>query len=110
MVPLRPRVKICCIKSRAEATAAIQASASALGLVSSMPSGPGVINEEAIAEIAAIVSPPVATFLLTCERNAGAIAAQQRRCRTNTIQLCDYVETPFTANCITSCQASRSCG
>jgi phosphoribosylanthranilate isomerase len=87
-----PRVKICCIKSRAEAAAAIKAGASALGLVSSMPSGPGVISEEAIAEIAAAVPPPIATFLLTCERNAGVIAAQQRRCRTNTIQICDYVE------------------
>lgn len=86
------RVKICCIKSRAEATAAIEAGASALGLVSSMPSGPGVISEEAIAEIAATVPPPIATFLLTCQRDAGAIATQQRRCRTNTIQLCDYVQ------------------
>lgn len=86
------RVKICCIKSRAEAAVAIAAGASALGLVSSMPSGPGVISEEAIAEIAAAVPPPIATFLLTCERDAGAIATQQRRCRTNTIQICDYVE------------------
>lgn len=57
-----------------------------------MPSGPGVIGEEAIAEITASVPPPIATFLLTCERTAIAIAAQQRRCRTNTIQICDYVE------------------
>src|SRR5688500_17606602 len=89
---MAPRVKICCIKSRAEATAAIAAGASALGLVSSMPSGPGVISEETIAEIAAAVPPPIATFLLTCQRDAGSIAAQQRRCRTNTIQLCDYIE------------------
>ncbi len=86
------RVKICCIKSRAEAAAAIQAGASALGLVSSMPSGPGVISEEAIADIAASVPPPIATFLLTCARDPATIAAQQRRCRTNTLQLCDYVE------------------
>jgi len=57
-----------------------------------MPSGPGVIGEEAIAEITASVPLPIATFLLTCERTAIAIAAQQRRCRTNTIQICDYVE------------------
>lgn len=88
----RPRVKICCIKSRAEAARAIAAGASALGLVSSMPSGPGVISEEAIAEITAGVPPPIATFLLTCEREAAAIVAQQWRCRTNTIQLCDAVE------------------
>jgi phosphoribosylanthranilate isomerase len=70
---------------------AIAHGASALGLVSAMPSGPGVISEETIARIAATVPPPIATFLLTCESDAQAIIAQQRRCRTNTIQLCDYV-------------------
>lgn len=70
---------------------AIAHGAAALGLVSAMPSGPGVIPEAAIARIAATVPPPIATFLLTCEDDAGAIIAQQRRCRTNTLQLCDYV-------------------
>jgi phosphoribosylanthranilate isomerase len=84
-----PRVKICCIASVEEARAAIRAGASALGLVSSMPSGPGVITEALIAEIAAAVPPPIATFLLTCGQDTGDIIAQQRRCRTNTVQLCD---------------------
>jgi phosphoribosylanthranilate isomerase len=57
-----------------------------------MPSGPGVIAEETIAEIAATVPPGVATFLLTSKRDAESIIAQQRRCRVNTIQLCDSVE------------------
>jgi phosphoribosylanthranilate isomerase len=57
-----------------------------------MPSGPGVIAEEAIAEISRQVPPPIATFLLTCATEAEAIVAQQRRCGTNTLQLCDYVE------------------
>jgi phosphoribosylanthranilate isomerase len=34
----------------------------------------------------------VATFLLTCGQDAGFIVAQQRRCRTNTLQLCDRVD------------------
>jgi phosphoribosylanthranilate isomerase len=89
---MRPRVKICCIKSPAEARLAIAHGASALGLVSSMPSGPGVIDETAIARIAAVVPPPIATFLLTSLHDANEIIAQQRRCRTNTLQLCDYVE------------------
>jgi phosphoribosylanthranilate isomerase len=89
---MRPRVKICCIKSPAEARLAIAHGASALGLVSSMPSGPGVIDETAIARIAAVVPPPIATFLLTSLHDAEEIIAQQRRCRTNTLQLCDYVE------------------
>jgi phosphoribosylanthranilate isomerase len=87
----RPRVKICCIKSPEEAALAIACGASALGLVSAMPSGPGVISEEAIARIADTVPPPIATFLLTSEHSADAIIAQQRRCRTNTLQLCDHL-------------------
>ncbi len=71
---------------------AIAHGASALGLVSSMPSGPGVIDEATIARITAVVPPPIATFLLTSRRDADEIIAQQRRCRTNTLQLCDYVE------------------
>ncbi len=89
---IRPRVKICCIKSPEEAQLAIAHGASAIGLVSSMPSGPGVVDEATIARIAVTVPPPIATFLLTSLREADAIIAQQRRCRTNTLQLCDYVE------------------
>jgi phosphoribosylanthranilate isomerase len=86
------RVKICCISSAAEAAIAMRHGASALGLVSAMPSGPGVIAEETITQIAATVPPGVATFLLTSQHDADSIIAQQRRCRTNTIQLCDAVE------------------
>ena len=71
---------------------AIRHGAAALGLVSEMPSGPGVIPEDTIREVAEVVPPPVATFLLTCKQDAAAIIAQQRRCRVNTIQLCDSVE------------------
>jgi phosphoribosylanthranilate isomerase len=87
----RPRLKVCCIGSLEESQLALQYGASAVGLVSEMPSGPGVIREELIAEIAARVPPPIATFLLTCQETAAAIIAQQRRCRVNTIQLCDRV-------------------
>lgn len=90
MEPTRaPRVKICCISSVAEARLAIQCGASALGLVSAMPSGPGVISEATIAEIAATVPPPVGTFLLTSKQDVPSIITQHRRCRTNCIQLCD---------------------
>lgn len=87
-----PRVKICCISSPEEAELAIACGASALGLVSAMPSGPGVIDEALIAEIAARVPPPVTTFLLTSQTEADAIIDQQRRCGTSVVQLCDYVE------------------
>lgn len=85
----RPRVKICCIKSPAEARTALAHGADALGLVSHMPSGPGVIPEGLIAEIAASVPAGTATFLLTALTDPEAIIAQHRRCRTSTIQLVD---------------------
>lgn len=86
------RVKICCIMSVAEARLAVSAGASALGLVGPMPSGPGVIDDALIAEIAAVVPPPIATFLLTSETRADAVIDHLRRCGTNTVQLVDRVE------------------
>lgn len=86
------RVKVCCIASVAEAELAIASGAAALGLVSAMPSGPGVIDEDRIAAIAAHVPPTVATFLLTALQDADAIAAQHARCRTSVLQLVDRVE------------------
>ncbi len=89
MLPEPLRVKICCIRSRSEARLALGWGASALGLVSAMPSGPGVIPESEIARITAIVPPAVGSFLLTSSCDARTIVAQQRRCRVNTLQLCD---------------------
>ncbi len=83
------RVKICCISSVDEARTAVAAGASALGLVSAMPTGPGVIEEAEIAAIAASVPPALGTFVLTSLQSAGPIIAQQRRCRTNTVQIVD---------------------
>ena len=88
----RTRIKICCMGSVAEARRAVRAGVDAVGLVSAMPSGPGPIDEALIAEIARTVPPPVATFLLTCRADAAGIIDQQRRCRTNTIQLVDRLE------------------
>lgn len=81
------RVKICCIASEAEARLAVAAGAAALGFVSEMPSGPGVIPEEEIAAIARTVPPGVARVLLTASRDPDHIAAQQRRCGVDTLQL-----------------------
>lgn len=90
---MRVRVKICCIASIEEARLAIAHGADALGLIGPMPSGPGPIADDAIAEIAAIVPPPVATFLLSAETTPEAIIAHARRCRTNTLQLVERIET-----------------
>jgi phosphoribosylanthranilate isomerase len=85
------QVKVCCISSPAEARAAVAAGAHALGLVSAMPSGPGVIEEALIATIAAQVPTGVHTFLLTSKQRASEIIAQHRRCLTSTLQLVDHV-------------------
>lgn len=87
-------VKVCCIADLDEARLAISAGASAIGLVSAMPSGPGPIPEERIAEIAAAMPAPTETFLLTCLVEAEEIAAQHRRCGTTAIQLVDHVPEP----------------
>lgn len=81
--------KICCIASIEEAELAVRLGASALGLVSAMPSGPGVIAETRIAEIAAAIPPGIASFLLTSLTEPAAIIAQHHRCRTTTVQICD---------------------
>jgi phosphoribosylanthranilate isomerase len=86
-----PRIKVCCIASVSEAAMAVDYGASAIGLVSHMPSGPGVIRDELIAEIAATVPPSVGTFLLTSRQRVNEIVEQQHLCRTNTIQICDHL-------------------
>ena len=75
-----------------EANTAIELGASAIGLVSRMPSGPGPIEEDLIAEIVRAVGDRVETFLLTCETSVDAIIAQQRRIGASTLQLVDSVE------------------
>lgn len=89
---MRIRVKICCISSVDEAQMAISAGADALGLVGPMPSGPGIINNELIGEIARFVPPAVGSFLLTSETDATAIAAHHQKVHTNTIQLVDALQ------------------
>lgn len=88
-----PRIKICCIGNLAEAQTAIEAGASALGLVGPMPSGPGIITDELIFQIAKAVPPPIATFLLTSETSADEIIKHHQRTQTNTIQLVDALTT-----------------
>lgn len=86
---MKTRVKICCISSVQEAEMAVSAGASALGLVGHMPSGPGIISDELIAQIVSTVPPPIATFLLTSETSAAGIIAHHQKVQTNTIQIVD---------------------
>lgn len=57
-----------------------------------MPSGPGVIGDEMIYEIAKIVPPPISTFLLTSETKATDIIEHYKRVWTSTIQIVDELE------------------
>jgi len=89
--PCPPRVKVCCIASSEEAALAVRHGASALGLVSAMPSGPGVIDDATIAAVARAVPPGVSAFLLTSRVEVEALVDQQRRLAVNTLQLCDWL-------------------
>jgi phosphoribosylanthranilate isomerase len=89
---IRPRVKICCISSIEEAGIAIEHGASALGLVGHMPSGPGVIDDELICQIAKTVPPPISTFLLTSETKPQDIISHYKKVHTSTLQIVDALE------------------
>ena len=82
-------IKICCINSIEEANLAIEAGASALGLVGHMPSGPGIISDDLIAEIAASVPDHIETFLLTSETKFDDIIKHHSKVNTSTIQIVD---------------------
>lgn len=86
---IKTRIKICCIQSIEEAQMAIASGASVIGLVSEMPSGPGVISEELIENIAISTPPTIATFLLTSKKNVDEIFSRQKRYKANTIQICN---------------------
>jgi phosphoribosylanthranilate isomerase len=86
------RVKVCCISSIEEAWTAIDCGASALGLVSEMPSGPGVISDDLIRDLARAIPPAVSSFLLTCKQDTASIIRQQRLAGVNTLQLCDRLD------------------
>ncbi|MEE8341009.1 MAG: phosphoribosylanthranilate isomerase, partial [Candidatus Neomarinimicrobiota bacterium] len=85
-------VKICCIQSIIEAQIAIENSANAIGLVSKMPSGPGVISESKIREIAKWAPDNIKTVLLTSLQNADEIIEQHNYCGTDVLQLVDSQE------------------
>lgn len=84
-----PKIKICCISSIEEAQLAMRYGADALGLVGPMPSGPGTLKDDAIAQIVPAIPPPVASFLLTSETKADAIIAHHEKVHTTTLQLVD---------------------
>ena len=83
------QLKVCCIASIAEAERAVAHGASALGLVSAMPSGPGVVGDDVIREVAEWARGRARSFLLTSRTRAEAIAEQVESLQPDTVQLVD---------------------
>ncbi len=81
-----------------ESVLALSAGADALGFVSEMPSGPGVLSEESIASIVSELPAGTDSFLLTSRIDPGEIAAQVDRCRPTTVQLVDRLESEARAD------------
>jgi len=79
------------MKSIDEVWMAIEAGASAIGLVSPMPSGPGPISNEKAAEIAAEVPPGIDAFLLTPLQTVEELVEQNRLVKARTLQLVDVL-------------------
>jgi phosphoribosylanthranilate isomerase len=77
------------MKSIEEVWMAIDAGASAVGLVSPMPSGPGGISNEKAAEIAAQVPPGIDAFLLTPLQTVEELVEQNRLVKARALQLVD---------------------
>ena len=86
---------------------AVELGADAIGLVGEMPSGPGPISDERIAEIAASVPSEVATFLLTSRTDPDGVVAHVRTCGTSVVQLVDAVPTETYAALRSQCPGVR---
>lgn len=84
-------VKVCCISSLDEGRVALNLGADLLGLVSEMPSGPGVISLELIAEIVTSLPEDTRSVLLTSKTKSDDIIQQHLKVRTWGLQLVDSV-------------------
>lgn len=65
--------------------------ADALGFVAEMPSGPGVIDDDAIANIISTLPKTTNSFLLTSCTQPDAVVEHVWRCKPSTVQLVDVV-------------------
>lgn len=68
------------------------AGADAIGLVGSMPSGPGVITPEQSAQIAQNVAPPVARFCLSSAETAADLRDDARASGAETVQIVRHID------------------
>jgi len=79
-------LKVCCIRDEAELRLAGDAGADYVGLVGAMPSGPGPIDDERIARLAAVALRARAV-LLTARTRAEDIAAHVRKTGVRAVQI-----------------------
>ena len=84
-------VKVCCIQNEEEIALAARRGAAAVGFVSEMPSGPGVLSEEKIAALVPEVPEGVLSFLLTSATDAATVVDQVRGAGVDAVQLVDRV-------------------
>jgi phosphoribosylanthranilate isomerase len=82
------RVKVCCISTQDEAELAKRAGASAIGLVSRMPSSERAISDRQIQRLAR-ANGDVQRFLLTSKTDPCEIGSQVASAGTDTVQLVD---------------------
>lgn len=80
-------IKICCIQNDTEVEMAAAAGATHVGLVAAMPSGPGPIADDRIAEIAHAVPMGVTAVLLTARTDAESITEHVRASRVDAVQI-----------------------
>lgn len=83
------RLKVCCIRDRRDIELAVRHGASAVGLVSAMPTGPGVLADREIADLLDRVPEGTDAFLLTSETDVEKLVEQARRFRPDVLQLVD---------------------
>lgn len=91
-MPVRTRLKVCCIKSSAEAHLAAAAGADIIGLVGPMPSGPGTISYAAAREIARLSPGSVTPWLLTSETQADALIEVADATGIGTLQIVRHID------------------
>ena len=84
-------VKVCCIQNEEEIALAARRGAAAVGFVSEMPSGPGVLSEEKIAALVPEVPEGVLSFLLTSATDAATVVDQVRGAGVDAVQAVDRV-------------------
>ena len=89
---MRTRIKVCGIASVDEARLAVEAGVDALGFNCVGQASPRTIADSTVAEITKVTPPAVATFLLTLEQTADAIAAHIRRTGPTTVQILSPID------------------